>query len=137
MRKKSNKEIERLTKEVMELIDGMKPNTVTWLKAYNKLRRIRLATMNVYLPDDPTPESLPYFEQDIHPDGKTSQKDMILEYLQLGNPITPLEALRHFGCFRLGARIADIKKDGHTIRTEMVTDKRTGKRYASYSLIEK
>lgn len=136
MRKKSNKEIEKLTKEVMELIDGMKPNTVTWLKAYNKLRRIRLATMNVY-PQEDKVDFLPYFEKDIHPDGKASQKDMILEYLQLGNPITPLEALRHFGCFRLGARIADIKKDGHVIRTEMVTDKRTGKRYASYSLIEK
>lgn len=135
MRKKSNKEIEKLTKEVMELIDGMKPNTVTWLKAYNKLRRIRLATMNVY-PQEDKVDFLPYFEQDIHPDGKASQKEMILEYLQLGNPITPLEALRHFGCFRLGARIADIKKDGHVIRTEMVTDKRTGKRYASYSLIE-
>lgn len=137
MRRKSNKEIEKLTKEVMELIDGMKPNTVTWLKAYNKLRRIRLATMNVYLPDDPTPESLPYFEQDIHPDGKASQKDMILEYLQLGNPITPLEALRHFGCFRLSARIADIRKAGYDVRVEMITDTKTGKKYASYSLIEK
>ena len=39
-----------------------------------------------------------------------SQTKRILAYLRAGNRITPLEALRKFNCFRLGARIADIEK---------------------------
>lgn len=39
-----------------------------------------------------------------------SQTQRILAYLQEGNTITPLEALRKFSCLRLGARIADISK---------------------------
>ena len=38
-----------------------------------------------------------------------------------GNRITPLEALRRFRCFRLGARIADLKDDGIDIRSRFVT----------------
>lgn len=40
----------------------------------------------------------------------TSQTRRILAYLRDGNTITPIEALRRFGTFRLGARIADIEK---------------------------
>ena len=64
-----------------------------------------------------------------------SQKDRILDYLMEGHSLTPLEALNLFGCFRLGARIADIKKMGYLVRTETVHDRKTGKRYASYSLV--
>jgi len=39
-----------------------------------------------------------------------SQTQRILAYLQDGNTITPLEALRKFSCLRLGARISDISK---------------------------
>jgi len=39
-----------------------------------------------------------------------SQTKQILEYLQQGNTITPLEALRKFGCFRLTSRIWDIEQ---------------------------
>jgi hypothetical protein len=52
-----------------------------------------------------------------------------------GHSLTPLEALNLFGCFRLGARIADIKGEGYLIRTDRVKDPRTGKYYASYSLV--
>ena len=41
---------------------------------------------------------------------KKSQNEAIREYLEAGHSITPLEALNKFGCFRLGARIADLKK---------------------------
>ena len=64
-----------------------------------------------------------------------SQKDKILDYLMEGHSLTPLEALNLFGCFRLGARIADIKGEGYLIRTVRVKDPRTGKYYASYSLV--
>ena len=64
-----------------------------------------------------------------------TQKDRILDYLMEGHSLTPLEALNLFGCFRLGARIADIKGEGYLIRTDRVKDPRTGKYYASYSLL--
>ena len=49
-----------------------------------------------------------------------SQAKRILEHLKAGNGITPMDALDLFGCFRLGARIADIKKMGYDIVTERV-----------------
>lgn len=64
-----------------------------------------------------------------------SQKARILRYMEAGHCITPIEALEMFDCFRLGARIADLKADGHTIRSSRVQDPVTGKYYASYCLI--
>ncbi|SCC08795.1 Helix-turn-helix domain-containing protein [Snodgrassella sp. R-53583] len=65
---------------------------------------------------------------------KTTQTSQILEYMRAGNSITPLDALRKFGCMRLGARIYDLKQDGHVINTLMVKDEKSGVRYARYSL---
>ena len=59
-----------------------------------------------------------------------SQTDKILTYLKSGKPLTPITALNKFGCFRLAARIADLRKDGHTIFTETVTKGK--KTFASY-----
>jgi len=61
-----------------------------------------------------------------------SQKTQIRAYLESGNAITPLEALEMFGCFRLGARIYDLRRDGMAIERDMV--ERNGKRFASYFL---
>jgi hypothetical protein len=63
-----------------------------------------------------------------------SQRAKILAYLQKGYSVTPISALEKFQCFRLGARIWDLKDKGHQIQTDMVDDKKTGKRYASYRL---
>jgi hypothetical protein len=62
-----------------------------------------------------------------------TQADQILNHLRSGKHITPLEALNRFGCFRLGARIWDLKKAGHEIESEMVTLP-NGKQVASYRL---
>lgn len=62
-----------------------------------------------------------------------SQAELILEHLRQGNTITPIEALQKFGCFRLGARIWDLKDAGHNIITE--TEESEGKRYAKYKLL--
>lgn len=62
-----------------------------------------------------------------------SQASKILEHLKQGNTITPMEALNLFGCFRLGARIWDLKDEGYNIVTE--TEENEGKRYAKYKLI--
>ena len=130
MKKKHHDEIDRLTKEVMALVEDMNPNTQQWLKAHNKLRRIRLEAMGIHWPEKPEPTI------DVTPTkaDNTTQKDMILSYLQLGQSLTALEALKHFGCFRLASRISDLRRKGYPIERTMVEDKKTGKRYASYSL---
>jgi hypothetical protein len=63
---------------------------------------------------------------------KNSQCGQILEHLQSGKTITPLEALNMFGCFRLGARCWDLKKTGYDIKTRMA--EKNGKRFAEYYL---
>lgn len=62
-----------------------------------------------------------------------SQENEILSHLKAGNKITQYDALVRFGCFRLGARIYDLKKAGHNIATEMIALK-SGKRVARYEL---
>lgn len=49
-----------------------------------------------------------------------TQANAILAYMQAGNGITPIEALDLCGCFRLIARIADLKHRGYDIVTEKV-----------------
>lgn len=61
-----------------------------------------------------------------------SQNDRLLCYLATGKPVTPLMALRRFGIFRLGARVYDLKRDGHNITSRMV--KRGDARVAEYRL---
>lgn len=66
-------------------------------------------------------------------DEQRSQSDMILEYLKRFESITPMEALTACGCFRLSARIADLKALGYDIRTHIHDGK---KKYAIYTLVE-
>lgn len=61
-----------------------------------------------------------------------SQKDRILSYLKR-RPITPIQALEKFGCFRLAARIEELRSEGYQIKTERV--ERGDKRYARYRLV--
>ena len=49
-----------------------------------------------------------------------SQADAILAYLKDGNGITPIDALNLCGCFRLSARIADLRKRGYDIVSEKI-----------------
>ena len=69
---------------------------------------------------------------------KPTQSELILAYMKKHGSITPLDALLEIGCFRLGARIWDLKQAGHNIETEMVEVKtRHGgtATVASYSLV--
>ena len=61
-----------------------------------------------------------------------SQNTQILNYLLSGKKLTPITALNKFNCFRLSARILDLRKKGYNIITENVT--RKGKTFAEYSL---
>lgn len=63
-----------------------------------------------------------------------NQTNQILDYLRTGKAITPLEALNHFGCFRLGARIYEIKKLGYKVKTEI--ERQGDKHWAKYSLLK-
>ncbi len=47
-----------------------------------------------------------------------TQTDSILQYMRDYGSVTPLDALREFGCMRLAARIDDLKKAGHRIVSE-------------------
>lgn len=60
-----------------------------------------------------------------------SQERKIMGYMFRGNRITPLDALNLYGCERLAARIADIKKRGIDVKSEFVTLP-NGKRVKSY-----
>ena len=63
-----------------------------------------------------------------------TQTTAILRILRLRGTITPLEALEEVGCFRLAARISDLRAEGYPIVTECV--EASGKRYARYRLNE-
>ena len=62
---------------------------------------------------------------------KLSQKELIHRHLRR-QPISPLEALQEYGCFRLAARIAELREDGLNIET--VQTKQNGKTFATYQL---
>jgi hypothetical protein len=66
---------------------------------------------------------------------KKPHKQLILEHLKAHGCITAEDALK-FRCFRLAARISDLRKEGHNI----VTDYRDGSgnpvNYAIYRLKE-
>lgn len=64
-----------------------------------------------------------------------SQNEWVLAALQRG-PLTPLDALDGCGCFRLAARIKDLRDAGHDIHTTDHT-LASGKVVAKYSLIPK
>lgn len=63
---------------------------------------------------------------------KRTQSDRIIDYLATGKPLTPMVALRRFGTLRLGARIYELKEQGHRIAARLV--KRGGARVAEYRL---
>ena len=70
------------------------------------------------------------FEHECFSEKKT-QTEMILEYLQKYGEITAIEALSAIGCFRLAARIADLRAMGHEISTEFSKGKKS---YAIYRM---
>lgn len=62
-----------------------------------------------------------------------TQRNQILAHLRQA-PITPIEALSRFGCFRLGARIFELRTAGYNITKEMV-EVESGARVAKYKLV--
>ena len=62
------------------------------------------------------------------------QNARILDHLRNG-PITPMEALHLYDCFKLAARIFDLREVGHEIITMRIKNP-FGNYYAEYHLIK-
>ena len=73
-------------------------------------------------------------------DNKYTHKSLIRDLLIGGGSITPLEALRDFGCYRLASRISDLRREGLNIakRMEESVSRITGKpvRYSRYYMAQ-
>ena len=61
---------------------------------------------------------------------KKAQNDQIRMYLETGKSLTPMDALVRFNCFRLAARIKDLRDEGVAINSELVH--KDGKKYSRY-----
>ena len=64
---------------------------------------------------------------------RPTQAGRILAYLREGNRLTALEALERFQCFRLAARIHELRREGWRIE-ERTVETPSGKRIAEYSM---
>jgi hypothetical protein len=62
-----------------------------------------------------------------------AQVDAIFAELSAGRSLTPQDALCKFQCFRLAARIYDLRCRGHDIAT--IWESGNGKRWARYAMI--
>jgi len=51
---------------------------------------------------------------------KDSQEVRIVEWLESGRPLTPMVALKRFGCFRLAARISFLRQHGVEIESRKI-----------------
>lgn len=49
---------------------------------------------------------------------RMTQKKIVLQHLKRFCSIEPLTALREYGIYRLGARVADLRSEGYHIITE-------------------
>lgn len=66
-----------------------------------------------------------------------SQKKLILEYLRAHGSITPMDAINHCNhCYRLSARIWDLRAEGHNIITDDKDSAGNPVNYAIYRLKE-
>ena len=65
-----------------------------------------------------------------------TQTEMILKHMQTFGSITPIEALQEYGCFRLAARINDLREAYEIETTTIERVNQFGKkvRFAEYSL---
>lgn len=70
---------------------------------------------------------------------KKTQSEQILEYMRTHGSITPMDAMLKLHCMRLGARIFDLKREGHNIRTKIESFKSEDghtSHFARYFLIQ-
>jgi len=76
------------------------------------------------------------FKEDKLPSnkGNKTQKSRVLEHLLYRKSITPLEAIGCYGIMRLAPCIFELRREGHSIITDIRADP-MGKKYAQYRLV--
>jgi hypothetical protein len=62
-----------------------------------------------------------------------SQCNLVLNHLQRGRSLTPAAAMHLFDIYRLAARVHDLKRRGHRIRSQRIRLS-SGSYVAQYSL---
>ncbi len=50
-----------------------------------------------------------------------TQCEQILNHLRSKGPLTPIDALNELGCFRLAARVKDLRDQGYKIQRRNLT----------------
>jgi len=72
----------------------------------------------------------------ITENSKQTQEQQVIAHLKEKGAITPLDALRHIGCFRLAAIIHRLRAKGYKITTSRITKRgRFGQvNFAQYKL---
>ena len=63
-----------------------------------------------------------------------NQTAIILDHLLSGKKLTPIDALNQYRCFRLAARIGELREMGHDIKTTIIHDGDSS--FAQYSLLQ-
>ena len=79
-----------------------------------------------------------FLARKIEPSGKkTTQTQRVLDYLRKHGSITQQDAINAFSCYRLAAKIFDLRQDGYVIKTEKVpfANDYTNGYYAVYTLV--
>jgi hypothetical protein len=62
----------------------------------------------------------------------TTQCDQILSHLKRGKTITQVDAFNEYGCWRLAARVKDLRNQGHDVLT--IRESQGEKVFARYLL---
>ncbi len=64
-----------------------------------------------------------------------THKQKIMNHLRATGPLTARYCAAEYHCWRLAARIAELRQEGHDIRTDMVPNANGGK-HARYTLVK-
>lgn len=62
----------------------------------------------------------------------TTQCEQVLKHLRTRGTLTPIDALNEYGCFRLAARVKDLRDQGHDVVT--IRESQGEKTFARYML---
>lgn len=62
-----------------------------------------------------------------------SQCNEILEYMRNHEGITQADAVAKLNCYRLSARIYDLRKEGHEIKTKKIVGKKSNGNTYNYA----
>ena len=61
-----------------------------------------------------------------------TQCEQVLQHLRTRGTLTPIDALNEYGCFRLAARVKDLRDAGHDVVT--IRESQGEKCFARYML---